>query len=198
MKGRTLRAYTQPATACGAAEVGAASGARRTMALLLERGLAHATAQSANPGIDRVPSLGVPHAQPATRRGAPDSDESIMFEDILAGVCGANSAAAARQALDSDPAAADPTAASDQAFARASNAPNRGGPIDTTVGPRTAQSSWRDPLIDSVFFSDSEGDCDQGGGQRSKRQAAGAGQERQVPSSASHWRVNCACILDQI
>ena len=155
------------------AEVGAASGARRTMALLVEHGLTQATAQSANPGIDGVPSLGVPHAQPATRRGAPDSDESIMFEDILAGVCGAINAAAARQE-DSQSAAADPTAASDQAFPRAPVAPNRGRAIDTTVGPRTAQSSWRDPLVDSVFYSDSDGDWDHGGGQRSRRQAAGA------------------------
>ena len=146
----------------------------QTMALLLHHGPTEAKAQTAPPDPFNNPLVGAPHAQPAPRCGAPDSDESITFEDMLAGACGDVNAAAAQQAVDTELGAADWTLASEQVVVWLPIAADASGPIDTTVGPRMAPGSWRDPLIDSVFFSDSDGDWDQDGGHRSRRQAAGA------------------------
>ena len=168
------------------------------MASMFEHGLVTLGKQPAPPDAHRRPHLGAPHVQqPAPRCGAPDSDESITFEDMLAGVCGAVNAAAAQTALDSESVPADPTMASAQEMKRAAMVQDGCGAIDTTVGTRTAQSSWRDPLIDSVFFSDSDGDGEGAGWQRSRRQAAGADHALACSRSASLRPARCVCISDQ-
>ena len=142
------------------------------MALLLGHS-AHAqpAAQSLLAHIDSHGPLPTPLVQ--LRKGAPDSDESVTFEDMLAGACGSINAAAAQMALDVAAAPADFSMASEDAHVQVPASMDAGTSFDTTVGARTAQGSWREPLVDSVFFSDSDGDGDEDG-HRSRRKVAGA------------------------
>ena len=127
-------------------------------------------AQPAAAKLDRESPLTSPITQLQSQCGAPDSDECVSFEDILAGVCGALNAAAAREILNAE--AAGLRVASEQSIIRRPPGMDCSAGFDTTAGPRTAQSSWREPLVDSVFFSDSDGDWNLGG-QRNARHAAG-------------------------
>ena len=116
------------------------------------------------------PAAGRP---PWSQCGAADSDESVTFEQILAGCCGDTVAIAAAADLQADLQPKEP----------ASEPPLTGIPqnlradvsFDITIGLPSTHYGGREPLVDSVFFSDSDGDWDQGR-PRLNKQAAGAGQ----------------------
>ena len=103
--------------------------------------------------------------------GAADSDESVTFEQILAGICGDRNATAAAEELQADLAADELATASEPSRICMPKDLSAGVSFDTNVGPRSAQHGGREPLVESVFFSDSDGDWDQGG--RHNKQAAG-------------------------
>ena len=102
--------------------------------------------------------------------GAADSDECVTFEQILAGICGDRDAAVAAEELEANQ-ITELESASQPSLTRIPEDVHADVSFDTTVGPPSAHYSGREPLVESVFFSDSDADWDQG--RRHSKQTAG-------------------------